>query len=463
VTQKIKLRKYKYELPKLTLTTIIIGVLLWMFYAFSFYFFLKLFKEFFRYFSASFHNNELLVVGDSSRNFFNFFFAFIAVLMAQSVVFTYWFNKPHKFKSNYSHRRISMINDHRLTNWYFIHWFTKMGVIIGLIAVDNYAFNLYSQYKYLFILAGIVLFAQTWTTFRLNFRNRGLKWILISFITVVSLSFALSRINLINYKELNELFLQNNTSYKYDIHVPESMNTTRANLFYSKVNVYLIAGNHPNFEIKIEGFSKVKFKNIHLAIAEYKKAFGYVEGRYALQFILNVDKNTKLKNVLAVKNVLLNTGVAIVSYAVKPINSVYKTPFYVNEGFITPSYSNQFNADLDNYIKIELSAKNKISVDGIPIETLQETVKNSQHNGTKYLFEIDFDETITFETYIKIINDLEIAINDMKSEFSTDYTRLVAEQYYSLNKENRKTLEQINQRISMTIYHKVIIPEAVKP
>lgn len=453
---KKTIKKYRVEFPKLSLVDMIVGFLLWVSYAFSFYFFFKIFREFFRFYAASIHNYELLILSKSALNFFNFFLAFIAVLMAQSIVFTYWIEKPNKYRSRFNNRRVSMINDQRVTNWYFVNWFAKVGWMFGIVAVDSYSFNLYPKYKYIIILTAIVLFAQTWSTFRFNFRKKSLKWILFSFISVVSLSFVLSKINLLNYDEINESILQNNSFYKYDIHLPTSKDHKKLDYYFQELNIFVIENkelNHPDLLIG-QSKEKIRIEKINESITEFKKNNAYIEGREKVFYLLNVDKNTKMKSVIEVKNELLSLGAEFISYSVKPKEKKFDIPFYIDEKYITSAYPYlKSNVDFDNKIGIELTELNKIRINGVltTIENLKNQIKETQSDGTKYLFDIKVDKTITFETYIEIINELIAAIDDMKTGFAIDYPKLISEYEYNPSKEITEKLILINKKFNMKI------------
>ena len=135
-----------------------IGVFVFLSLSFVFYFLMKLLREFFRIFAGVWGYKDLLVLSQNENNFYNFFFAFIAVLFAQSIVITFWLNRPNYFKNKYNYKRNMIVNDHRVTMWYFMHWFAKMGLMFGLVVLDSYSLDFYSDYRYLFYLTAIVLF-----------------------------------------------------------------------------------------------------------------------------------------------------------------------------------------------------------------------------------------------------------------------------------------------------------------
>ena len=162
---------------------LIVGVFLGLLYSFSFYSFLYILRETFRILSVT-EKYDLWVLTDKEVNFYNLVFAFLSIIIEQSVCFVFWFDKPKKIFGIRNHRKIAIVNDQRFLNWYFLSWFSKLAIVFGLLfgftfSGGFYVFSLYPAYNYLFILIIIVLNLQTWNTISLIFKRKGQKWMLI--------------------------------------------------------------------------------------------------------------------------------------------------------------------------------------------------------------------------------------------------------------------------------------------
>lgn len=202
----------------------IVGLIIGLSYSFVFYLLQYVTREIFRLLSTT-EYYEIWVLTDAEVNFYNLFHAYISVIIGQSICFTYWIEKPKRVFKKRSFKIVSIINDQRSLNWFFLSWFSKLAILYGLIfGCTFYAgyhyFSLYPDYKYLLVLLIIVLFFQTWKTIRVLFKQQSIKWGIISVIAVSFISFGISRVNLIDYQSINNLLLQKSVFFNYKIDLP---------------------------------------------------------------------------------------------------------------------------------------------------------------------------------------------------------------------------------------------------
>lgn len=78
------------------------------------------------------------------------------------------------------------------------------------------------QVQYVLILVILVLFLHTWLTIRRLFNGKSFRWMLVSAIFLCVFSLGLSRINLIDYKLINEIILSKNINYTHLLQLPEA-------------------------------------------------------------------------------------------------------------------------------------------------------------------------------------------------------------------------------------------------
>ena len=137
--------------------------------------------------------------------FYNLFFSFIAVIFGQSICLNFWINRPKTFLTKLNYRKTSILNDQGILNNSFINWFAKFATLFllffSVMTKGYYVFSFYPDYNYFFILIIIVLYLQSWNTTRLTFKNRSIKWFLISALILSGLAFLISQINIIDYKK----------------------------------------------------------------------------------------------------------------------------------------------------------------------------------------------------------------------------------------------------------------------
>ena len=160
-------KNFLHKEPDLNISRfkIIIGILVGLFISITFYSFLYLMREGFRILSVT-EAYDLWILTDKEVYFYNLFFAFIAVIIGQSVTFIFWLDRPNSIDRKQNHRKISIINDQRALNWYFLSWFSILAIVFVLmfgLTIDGgfYVFSIYPDYNYIFILIVIVLFLQT--------------------------------------------------------------------------------------------------------------------------------------------------------------------------------------------------------------------------------------------------------------------------------------------------------------
>ena len=156
--------------------------------------------------SSIIYFSKILFLNNTEFDFYKLFFAYISLIFGQSIIFTFWFDTPRKYSDKLRRKRISVLNDNRNLNSYFIFLFAKLSLIIILflgiyLGQNSIISDFYKEFKGIFILIIIVLYLQNWVTIRILFRNSW-KWIIISAVVVSILAFGLSQIN---FKKFNQL------------------------------------------------------------------------------------------------------------------------------------------------------------------------------------------------------------------------------------------------------------------
>ena len=192
-----------FKIPK---SRLIIGLLAGLFFAFCFYAFMYLTRESFRFVSLT-EDYDLWILTDKEVGFYNLFFAFVSVIFAQSISFSFWFDKPQNIFSKRKFQRILIRKDQSALNTYFLFWFSELAVIYGLTFGSTYiggfyVFSFYPKYNYIFVFIILVLFLQTWNSIRRINKKQSLKWLFISMLVVSTIAFGLSKVNLIDYKSI---------------------------------------------------------------------------------------------------------------------------------------------------------------------------------------------------------------------------------------------------------------------
>lgn len=445
----------KENLIKIKKNRFIVGILIGLGYAISFYSILYLIRESFRILPAAL-SYDIWVLSDTDVNFYNIFFAFISVIFGQSVCFTYWFNNPKKLFGRYYLRQISIVNDQRVFTWYFLSWFSKLAVVFGIMFGTSlhgahYVFSFYPKYNYVFILIIIVLFFSTWNNIRLTFKKQSLKWLMTSIIIVTALSLGLSRVNVIDYKAINKLYLQNSIYYNHILELPESDSYSRLEKRSLVEDIYIV---YPKYDqhaksepIIVIDNKKVQIEELNRKINELQQ-LRYESDRYYTLFNLHVHKGINMNFINKVKQEISKANVFRIAYAVVPINSKYDQRYYKEKVVYTriPKYKSDsiLYRELINSIKkysnqIEINEVNKnsclVNDTVINYSELKETLINQIALDTNFIIIFRVNNKVEFSSYIKVITYTYEAITELIDLYSMNR---FSKKYDLLKNDQRK-------------------------
>jgi biopolymer transport protein ExbD len=421
---------------------IIIGILVGLFFSFSFYSFLYLSREVFRILSVT-ETYDLWVLTDNEVEFYNLIFAFISVILGQSVAFSFWFDRPKNIFGKQNYRRTTIINDQRALNWYFLFWFSKLAIVFGLMfgltfRGGFYVFSLYPDFNYIFILIVIVLFLQTWNTICLTFKRKCQKWMLISAALLTIAAFGFSRINLIDYKTINQNYHQKNIHYSYNLELPETDSYER--LFSRSLieNIYIVetktqqTNNKPVIVVDNE---EIALEKLHEKIVDWQS----MRNEYDIPRIvyrLHIHKSIKMDFINQVKNELTKSGVSKIAYAVIPTNLEYDKKYYQDCSFsmILPNW----NADwlnpksiykdlnkIQNIIEIKQTESEYLINDSLlKMNRIKDTIKKLIQNNSDYIIKYHVNDNAHFSDYFRVLSATKEAINELRDEYSeTTYSK----------------------------------------
>lgn len=443
----------------------ITGIIIGIGYAFTFYSLLYLTRESFRIFSAQTHN-DVWILSDAEVNVYNLFFAFISVIFGQNICFTYWFNKPKKFFSKIYLRQTTIVNDQRAFTWYFLLWFSSLSICFGILFGTSlwyaqYVFSFYPKFNCLFILIIIVFYFQSWSNIRLTYRRKSLKWLLTSFFIVTALSFGLSRVNVIDYKAINEKYIQNNIYYKYILELPESNSGLKLEKRSLIEDIYIVM---PKNKQEVYAEPIIVIDKQEIAIEELGQKISELlmmrpkGNRMLILFNFHVHKEVKANFIKRVFRELSEEGVSKISFAVVPVNPQFDQRYYTEQAF---KYRIQnYNYDSTLYQELFNSLEkysNQIEINGFEINgcfvnnafieyaDLTESLIRQIALDTNFIISLHIDNKTNFSSYIKVITSASEAIMELRNLYSLK--RYSSEYYYLEPDEQSKISEKYPVRI----------------
>lgn len=278
-----------------------------------------MFREVLRIISIT-PNYDVWILSKQEVGFYNLIFAIIAVIVGQSMTFSFWYDRPRNFFSFNKIRCHSIVNDQRGLNWYFMLWFGKIGIIYGLLfGVTLHSFDsvsLYPDYCFFFVLLVLVLFFNSWQTLRLKYKNNGLKLMILSFFIVFSVSFLLSKINLIDYDSINKKLLKRNIYYTYNLQLAESDSSYMYGRIFDVIDLYMVLPNKDEGDTEPLFVVKSGLFNFEQMQDSLKKLIETTGDNPFVKYRLFVDKNVKIKDVIKLENELSNANDDNLVYAV---------------------------------------------------------------------------------------------------------------------------------------------------
>ena len=383
---------------------------------------------------------DMWVLGDKERSFYQLFFAFISVILAHSFCLAYWFDGPrHVFEK--SHRSAVMIvNGQRNLNWYFLSWFSKVvfcWIVIFSVPGGFYAFSLYPSYNCFFILLIIVLFLHPWVAMRLAFKRKTLRWMALSVLLVSALAFGLSRINLVDYKSLENAFLSRNVQYVYGLELPATDAAQKMEQANLTKNVYLVQSNEaePKCLIIVDG-QTVGFQMFPKVMGEWRSCYNEADIPL-LSCRLNIDKSLKMKDVDEMRQMLADMRFYRIQYAVVPKNPELDSRYYTFLSLplrmpirFVDSLSYQETLDRvcasPHQINVNQDMSGSFLINGVSVrgEGCKPMLKRFIQQDPDYVIRLKVDDEMLYGDYMFIVTSAKEALDELMGEYAAEkYSR----------------------------------------
>ncbi len=323
MSKKIAFRKTNL-LENVSKKRLFLGILAGLLFSFAFYAFMVSLREsFIIVFSLLIQLDYLLILGTAEVSFYNFIYAVFSSILGLSITLKIILETPKQFKFNtpYYRKKHSIFVDLSVINSYFLNGIFKFAFIIAAFfsSVYNYYFSFYPEYNYLLYLLLIVMFLEQWKTIRLVFKNKALKWMLISFVSILVYSFTISKIDIIDYKAINNSFLKHQLDYKYEYNLPEVKNYKKIERF-SLIQEFNIV--YPKGKINHDNFPIIVYQNEEYTLEEISEVLNTIKSYYHeteypwITIKLNTDKRIKMRHISLIKQKLAAHNFLKIAYGI---------------------------------------------------------------------------------------------------------------------------------------------------
>lgn len=297
--------------------------------------------------------NQIVLLTEHERLFFNFFFAFLGLIWGQIVCTAIWLR-------TFSHQGLAIgeiIYQSQGIFWGFISLIAVASFSCGLqilpyIYYFEEVIDLYQDFYYPILLALAFLFLYFWQIIRRFFRIRFLRIIQLMGIFVL-ISFGFIGINWGTHNQLTNLFFQTNPSYNYQIKLPQTSYHQQLSEKPS-LRVFLHMGYTKSDtsrlgepKIIIDDYHEVSLTELAATIENYNR---YFDKKLLPQvtYTLLIDGEMSMKYVKQVQMELRSVMSLKVAYAVrkKLSGNTFLSDILV---LLPPLSEDEFYANLDKY------------------------------------------------------------------------------------------------------------------
>ena len=407
---------------RLSTFKLVSGVVMALLMTFVFYFFSCVMLEAFRVMTLT-PEYDIWVPSEKERSFYQLFFAFVSAVLAQSFCLAYWFDGPRRFFE-------------RNLNWYFLYWFAKVLLcwfcIFGFPGAF-YAFSLYPDFKHLFVLLIIVLFLHPWVAMRQAFKRKTVKWMALSAALVTILAFGMSRINMVDYKSLENAFLSRNVPHRYSLELPETdavLKMQRASL--SKI-VYLVQDKdepEPQCLVIVDG-KIVDLPTFSGSMEDWRLCHNEADIPL-LTCCLNIDKKVKMKDVDEVLQALADIRFYRIQYAAVPKHRELDVRYYNFLALHAMRLPIRFYGDsiyqqwvegvgeIPNQIIVTSLGAETYDVNGTLVEGAEcKTIfKELIRQNLDYIIRLKVDGEMLYGDYMTVVASAREALDELKDEYA---------------------------------------------
>ncbi|MDR2038740.1 MAG: hypothetical protein LBQ60_12520 [Bacteroidales bacterium] len=401
------------------------GIISALFTSFCYYAFFYMIREALR-FVVLFPEDDILVLSDHEVLFYNFIFALIGSVFGLSSFLQFCFpqNKIWRESSKNYYRKMSIFNDLTALNSIFLYWLSQMTFVLSFILGTTAAFCsflLYPTFNIVWIFVVIVLFMELWKTIRRVAFYKSRYWIFFSAIFILIWSLLLSRIQLLDYPSLNNLSF----TQKYHMEYPESGYYTIINnrSLVLDIVIYIDKEGKDTIPTFFVNRTESNLENLQGLVAAYKENNHHETDHKLLTCLIRADKNTRVKDIIVVENLLTGIGLLKVGYRILPTNpdcSDQYYPYVLLKMNPSPSFPEPDENDYSIFpIVID---KNGIIANGKTTDWQQMpfAIQEFILANPDYLFTFELNNNCSYEDNVRIYSTLFSTINHLRNNVSQE-------------------------------------------
>ena len=294
------------------------------------------------------------------------------------------------------------------------------------------------------------------------FKRKALKFMALSAVLVIVLAFGMSRINVVDYKSLDNAFLSRNVPHRYSLELPETEALEKVEHATLSKNAYLVQCKDKTESkclIVVDG-KTVDLKAFSESMEDWRLCHN-VADIPLLSCRLNIDKKVKMKDVDEVRQALADMRFYRVQYAVVPRHRELDVRYYtflslhpqrIPVRFLGDSLYQKWIedvSDIPNQIVVMPKGTGTFEINGVTTEgkECKARFRDLIQQDLDYIIRFKVDEELLYGGYVEIVTSAMEALNELKDKFAMEKYSKHWRQLYS-----DEELEEINSRFPFRFF-----------
>ncbi|WP_178987575.1 hypothetical protein [Winogradskyella schleiferi] len=372
-----------------------------------------------------------IVIPETERQLYNLFFAAISMILGNSITISFLFSRPQNAFSRRNIKRTRILNDQAFLGFNFIHWFAKVWFLFGIFASQFMGTKFITTFILPSILLIIVLYLDLWKTLITVIKKNRWKIQCVHLIVFLILTFILSRVDVIDYKSMDESILDSNPT----IDVPSSfyLNDNKRKYYYDNLVLKMELVSENDVGVFNEANERIEWNALSMLVLDYNNEQSYQHGRTWVR--LRANKSIPIKYIKELELILLEMNLWRLFYEVS--NNDESTASYYNnqlETRISPSLQEAFprivkppkvpgwdfykEQKFQDTLSVHISESIEIDNREVPLNMLPRNLKT--HINQTSIIEYIYADDATYQDYINVLSAHKTAVWELRATENFD-------------------------------------------
>lgn len=381
----------------------------------------------------------------------NFFIALLAIIYGQSKCFEIWLFKPKRpFEQKKSRHARKLLHNQRYSIWVYLSWITRIVMAVAIFSHSGCKIiELNKTNLTILCLSYLFLFWTSFHPFIQLFKRNGLKTLLLLCCMQLLVGLGLSQWNVYDFKSLNSILINNLPALKYDITLPNAVNSDKIYKQSLIANSYI--GLQDSLVFLIDVNEKVESVDELVDFLSYSRKEHFSEdSRRKIIYRLHIDEHVPMRVVNELHFKLSQNEMFKIAYVVQSefeddyclakVDLLIRLPFYkdymIDESTFPPlhpflNFSEIYSHLLEEkFVKLELDeSKSSLILNDSTISKgelynfLKKEFETSERCNLVYYSkpeDVFGDYILILDTYITILKEKRNRLSEQTYQMSYD-------------------------------------------